>query len=129
MHLSPKQHFLIKSAGFIFLLVLLFLLNKQQENNTDHFGGSSDMVVLADLNSNGLTPVAIQLPRECQGMLPLKLVSLPNSFFLYLVNKSIEIRTGHSFIQLKNSYLYYCQNIDPGAFIFVKRATGNIEIR
>jgi hypothetical protein len=129
MRFTDKYHWILKTAGFVFLLVLMVILNENQKSGKEGSKNIPQTVLNQEINDNGLAPVAVQIPRECEGMLPIRLISRTNSLFLLVVNQANEAINEREFILRKKIYIDICQKMNPGAWIQYLVSSGNKEIR
>jgi len=120
---------ILKAAGFIFLLALMVVLNENQKTGKNDRDNKPKTELSQEINDNGITPAAVQVPRECEGMLPIQLISRTNSLFLLVVNKANESITDCEFSLRKKIYIDICQKVNPGAWIQFQVASGNKEIQ
>ncbi len=129
MRLPVKNRWILKAVGFIFLLALMVVLNESQKTD-EHIGNKKAQTGLSqEINDNGITPLAVQVPRECEGMLPIKLISRTNSLFLLVVNQANQAVTEREYVLRKKIYTDICQKVNPGAWIQYLLSSGNKEIR
>lgn len=129
MRLSQKYRYILKATGFVLLLVVMVVLNEHQQNHRHASADKATTTISQDTGNTGISPFAIQLPRESQGMLPLQLISKPNSLFLLVVKQGHEFAFQRKFKLQKAIYIQIGLKINPGAWIQVMVGSGNKKIR
>lgn len=97
-----------KPLSFIFLLGVMFVLNKHIEKEKVNISENTESIQIINSNNSGLAPLSAQLPNKTEGALPLRLISNPNSIFLVFVNKGYEHINAFKLLDIKKRYLHYC---------------------
>lgn len=106
----------INFLGFIFLLVLLFVLNNKFEKNVEP-DNASTKIELIDSNVVGIAPLVAKIPGTSEGAIPIKLISSLNSNFLYVKNSGYEFRTRYRIIYEKKHFLNFYHKIQSELLI------------
>ncbi len=106
MKLSVKNITRIKIIGFLLMIGLMVYLNDKFESDDNEKTSESQIFVPND--NSGLATSSARIPNKTEGAIPLKLISNPNSNFLFLFNNSHKIIFNSRFLQLEKKYLQYC---------------------
>lgn len=67
--------------------------------------------ITANVNENGVTPVAIQIPGTREAALPIKLISNPNISFMVLCENVYNLKNNYNFQQLKRKFVSIVHHI------------------
>jgi len=106
MNLSVKNITRIKIIGFLLMIGLMVYLNDKFDSDENEKTSESQIYVPND--DSGLATSSARIPGKTEGAIPLKLISNPNSNFLFLFNHSHKIIFNSRFLQLEKTYLEYC---------------------
>jgi hypothetical protein len=129
MNLTRKQINFLKIFGFLLMIGLMVVLNNNQENARNHSGKKASGDIGITINSLGIAPIAAEIPGKTEGALPLKLISNPNSTFLFLFNQSREIIIGCRYIQFQKLFYTYCSQLQNNFLIEFLATMRNKDIR
>lgn len=106
MNLSVKNITRIKIIGFLLMIGLMVYLN--DKINSDDKEKTSESQIYTPNDDSGLVTSSARIPDKAEGAIPLKLISNPNSNFLFLFNTSHKVIFNSRFLQLEKTYLEYC---------------------
>ncbi len=106
MNLSIKNMTRIKFIGFLLMIGLMVYLN--DKINSDDNVKKSESQIYTPNEDSGLVTSSARIPEKAEGAIPLKLISNPNSNFLFLFNISHKVIFNSKFLQLKKTYLDFC---------------------
>jgi len=129
MTLTRKQINYLKIFSFILMIGLMVVLNNEQKSAKGLSGKKQSTHLIATENGAGITANASTIPAKSEGAIPLKLISNPNSNFLFLFNQSKELRNGFQFIQFQKLFLVYCSKIQQNFLIEFLATMRNKDIR
>lgn len=100
-----KKHIIFwRIFGFIVLIVSMVALNRYVSQGNNDEGGASAAEIVVDLNTNGVTPLAVHIPRSCEGSLPIKMISNPYSNFMVLSQIGFNLKLNYLYRHLKDKY-------------------------
>lgn len=129
MSLTRKHIAYIKVISFLLMIGLMVVLNNKQEIARGHSGKRTTSDLTIDVKNSGLAPLVAGIPQKAEGAIPLKLISNPNSNFLFLLNQSRELRSGFRFIQFQKLYFVYCSKFRNNFLIEFLATMRNKDIR
>lgn len=129
MHLRPKHKICLKVIGFVSLLVLMVVLNNNQKKEIVNDSNAAKSVIETEINYDGIANASSQIPNKTESTLPIKLISNPNTNFLYFINHSFNIKNTYTYLQLRKEYLNFCSGINTRFLIEVIRTTRNKDIK
>ncbi|MDA3881025.1 MAG: hypothetical protein PF436_11615 [Prolixibacteraceae bacterium] len=90
--------------GFAVLVLSMVALNRYAGKGSNDRGGTPAAEIAIGLNTNGVTPLAIQIPRTSEGALPIKMVSNPYSNFMVLSQTDFDLKINYLYRHFKNKY-------------------------
>ena len=111
MNLTQKKIQYIKFFSFLLMIGLMIVLNNEQKTAKFLSGKGTTNNLTVTENRSGITNTASALPEKTEGALPLKLISNPNSDFLFLYNQSREIKSEFHFVQFQKLFFVYCSRL------------------
>jgi preprotein translocase subunit YajC len=127
MRLNHKHKILLKLLGFVFLLVLMFVLNeRQKEASKQKHEETTITVVHNDANTNSM---ASTVPNRTENTLPIKLIYNPKCDFIWVANHSSDKILHSAFVQWRIKYLEFVPGINYGYLIKMLSTTQNKEIQ
>jgi hypothetical protein len=85
--------------------------------------------VTANVNENGVTPAAIQIPNTSETALPIKLISNPNISFIVLCENVYNLKSNYTFQQLKRKHTLIVHYIHSGYLLKYIHSLNNKDIR
>jgi hypothetical protein len=129
MHLTQKHINYLKFFGFLLMIGLMVVLNNEQKSAKTLSGKKPVCHLMVNENGVGITANASTLPEKTEGSLPLKLISNPNSNFLFLFNQSKELKNGFQFIQFQKLFFVYCSKFQSNFLIEFLATMRNKDIR
>jgi hypothetical protein len=129
MNLTRKQINFLKIFGLLLMIGLMVVLNNNQENARKHSGKKASGDIGVTINSLGIAPLALEIPGKTEAALPLKLISNPNSNFLFLFNQSREKMIGCRLIQFQKLFYTYCSQLQNNFLIEFLATMRNKDIR
>lgn len=129
MFLTRKQFQFLKFFSFLLMIGLMVVLNNEQKSAKILSGKKPVSHIIANENGAGITANAAAIPEKSEGALPLKLISNPNSNFLFLFNQSKDLKTGFRFIQLQKLFFVYCSKFQNNFLIEFLATMRNKDIR
>lgn len=91
-------------AGLAVLLVAMVALNRHAGSGTQNDNDKPVSEFVHDLNENGVTPLAVQIPPSREGALPIKMISNPYSNFMVLSQTGFNIKINDQYRFFKNRY-------------------------
>jgi hypothetical protein len=129
MQLNRKHITFIQLFSFLLMIGLMVFLNNKQETAKNNSGRKHTSEFSININNLGIAPLASAIPEKTEAALPLKLISNPNSNFLFLFNQSRELKSDFRFIQLKKLYFVYCSKFQNNFLIEFLATMRNKDIR
>lgn len=129
MQLTRKQISYIVVISFLLMIGLMVFLNDRQETLKGLSGKKHTSELSLNVNNLGIAPLASGIPEKTEAALPLKLISNPNSNFLYLFNQSRELKSEFQFFQFQKLFLVYCSKIQHNFLIEFLATMRNKDIR
>jgi hypothetical protein len=129
MDLTRKQINFLKLFSFLLMIGLMVVLNNNQESAKNHSGKKTDNDLSVNINDSGITPLQTGIPEKSEGALPLKLISNPNSNFLFLCNQNRELKNWIQYIRLQKLFFVYCSKIQHNFLIEFLATMRNKDIR
>jgi len=129
MLLTRKKINYLKLISFLLMIGLMVVLNNEQKSAKILSGKKATSNLIVNENGAGITANTAAIPEKSEGSLPLKLISNPNSNFLFLLNQSKESKIGFRFIQLQKLFFVYCSKIQNNFLIEFLATMRNKDIR
>jgi hypothetical protein len=111
------------------MIGLMVVLNNEQKSAKILSGKKPVSHIIVNENGAGITANAAAIPEKSEGALPLKLISNPNSNFLFLFNQSKDLKTGFRFIQMQKLFFVYCSKFQNNFLIEFLATMRNKDIR
>jgi len=129
MNLTRKQISFLTIFSFLLMIGLMVVLNNEQKMAKSLAGKKSASHLTVNVNDTGIAANASTLPERTEGTLPLKLISNPNSNFLFLFNHSRELKIEFHFIQFQKLFFVYCSKFQSNFMIEFLATMRNKDIR
>jgi hypothetical protein len=129
MQLTRKNITFIKLFSFLLMIGLMVFLNNKQETAKNLSGRKHASEFSISINNLGIASLASAIPEKTEAALPLKLISNPNSNFLFLFNQSREQKIGFQFIQFQKLFFVYCSKFQSNFLIEFLATMRNKDIR
>lgn len=106
MGTEKKHKIFLRVFGFALLIGAMVVLNNHSISGSEKQKHVPVQEITANVNNNGVTPVAIQIPGTSEAALPIKLISNPNISFMVLCENVYNIKNNYNFHQLKKKYTH-----------------------
>jgi len=127
---TDKKHIIfLRIFGFILLIGTMIILNNQTVSNNENTKQIPLQEITSNINENGVTPVATQVPGTSETTLPIKLISNPNISFMVLCENVFNLKNNYNFHQLKRKFESIVHHIQLKSLIEYTNSLNNKDIR
>ncbi len=129
MGTEKKHKIFLRVFGFALLIGAMVVLNNHSISGSEKHKHVPVQEVTANVNDNGVTPVAIQIPGTSETTLPIKLISNPNISFMVLCENVYNLKNNYTFQQLKRKHTLIVHYIHSRYLIKYIHSLNNKDIR
>lgn len=126
---EQKHKILLRIFGFVLLIGAMVVLNNHSISGSEKQEHIPVQEVTANVNDNGVTPVAIQIPGSSEAALPIKLISNPNISFMVLCKNVYNLKSNYTFQQLKRKHTLIVHYINSRYLLKYIHSLNNKDIR
>ncbi|MCF8361115.1 MAG: hypothetical protein K9G70_00690 [Prolixibacteraceae bacterium] len=107
----------------------MIILNNHTVPDNEKPGHIPVQEISTNVNDNGVTPVAVQIPGTTETTLPIKLISNPNISFMDLCENVYNLKNNYNFQQLKRKYANIVYHIQMKYLMEYIKSLNNKDIR